>query len=219
MHRALRLSTVAAASLLAAASASASFEADAQNDFLPSYTGVHAGDLDVLFAYGVWNPQTQLFSFGGTMSSPIGTTTGAVYVWGIDRGAGTERFVSGSPSVGQGVFFDSIISLNPTTQAYVVNLLNGTTFALAASAVVISGNTITVNVSAANLPGTGRSFDQYGWNLWPRGPGISGNAAISDFAPDASTPRVVSVVPEPASVAMLLAGALAVFGIARRRSA
>jgi PEP-CTERM motif len=213
-----RLRTLVAAPLLglAANSVFALGAPDPQNDFLPTYTGVHAGDLDVLFAYGLYNAGTQSFTFGATMSAPIGTTAGALYVWGFDRGAGTERFVTGTPSVGAGVFFDSVLVLTNTGSA-TVNLLNGTTFTLAAGAVDISGNSITATVPAADLPSRGRSLDQYGWNLWPRLG--AGNAAISDFAPDASTPIVATVVPEPATAALLLAGGLALLTARRRKTA
>lgn len=219
-RQAAALTTFAALSAFSTLGAAQGFAPDPQGDFLPTFTGPHNGDLDVLFAYGLWNPGTQMFSFGGVLSAPIGTTAGALYVWGIDRGTGTERLAAGTPSVGHGVFFDSIISLSPGTGAYAVNLLNGTVFQLAASNVTIAGTTIIVDVPLADLPTKGRAPDQYGWNLWPRNG--AGNAAISDFAPDASTPRVVSVVssvPEPAGWALMLAGGAALLGLARCRRA
>jgi hypothetical protein len=217
LRRAATLALFSTLSAFSTVGAAQGFAPDAQGDFLATYSGPHNGDLDVLFAYGLWNPGTQMFSFGGVLSAPVGTTAGALYVWGIDRGTGTERLAAGSPSVGQGVFFDSVISLNPSAGAYSVNLLNGTVFTLAASSVSIVANTITVNVPLADLPGMGRTPDQYGWNLWPRFG--AGNTAISDFAPDASTPRVASVVPEPASWALMASGGAVLLGLARRRRA
>jgi hypothetical protein len=219
-RRSLRSAAVAAAlagvAALCAAPARA-FAPDLQGDFLPTYTGPQGGDLDVLFAYGLWDPARDVFSFGGVMSAPIGTTAGALYVWGIDRGAGTERFVGASPSIGAGVYFDSVVVLDPTHSVYTVNLFNGTSIALDAAAVEVRGNTIVVDVPAADLPTMGRDFAQYGWNLWPRLG--AGNAAVSDFAPDAATPRVVTVsaVPEPASFALMLAGGALVAGARLRR--
>jgi hypothetical protein len=62
------------------------------------------------------------------------------------------------------------------------------------------------------LPSMGLAFAGYGWNLWPRDGTVTGNAAISDFAPDASD-DAASAVPEPASLATLGAG-LALVGAA-----
>jgi hypothetical protein len=215
MHFHLRHALAAPLIALAAGPALALGAADPQGDFLSTYVGPKGGDLDVLFAYGTFDAASQTFEFGATMSAPIGTTAGSTYVWGIDRGAGTERFVSGSPSVGAGVFFDSVLVLT-NSGGGTVNLLNGTTFTLASGAVTISGNTIVAHVPAVDLPSQGQgAFGTYGWNLWPRNG--AGNAAISDFAPDASTPKVISVVPEPSSVALLLGGGALLLGVARRR--
>ena len=171
----------------------------------------------MLVAYGIYDAGSQSFEFGATMSAPIGTTAGASYVWGIDRGAGTERFVGGTPSVGASVFFDVVLALTPAGVGSVRNLLAGDPgpFTLAPGAVTISGNTIVAHVPVADLPSQGRAFGAYGWNLWPRDG--NGNATISDFAPDAATPRVVSMVPEPATAALWLAGGLLMIGLRRLR--
>jgi len=210
--------SLAAVLALSASVAQASFVPDAQGDFLGTYTGTQAGDLDVLFAYGVYNAPTQTFSFGATMAAPLGTTAGALYVWGIDRGAGTQRFLAGSPSVGAGVFFDSVLLYNAGTGAAQLNLFNGQpALTLAAGTVVANGNSLTATLSASLLPSTGRSAAEYGWNFWPR-LGAGQNAQISDFAPNASTPMVVTTVPEPASAMLLLGGLGALLAARRRRS-
>ncbi len=203
---------VAALALAFSGSAFAAPINDPIGDFLPTYTGPKGGDLDVVKAE-VTLVGNNSFNFFAQLNGNIGTTPGAIYVFGLDRGAGTEGFVGGTPSVGAGVFFDSVVVINPNGTG-TVNLLGlgggATNFTVAA----LSGNTFSFNLLASMFPSQGRALADYGWNLWPRD-GAGNNAQISDFAPDASTPRV-SAVPVPPT-ALLLGLGLIALGVTRRR--
>ena len=172
---------------------------DPVGDFLPTYIGVKGGDLDVLKAE-VTLIGKSTFNFFAQLNGAIGTTPGGFYVFGLDRGAGTERFVGGMPSTGAGVFFESVVIINPNGTG-TVNLLGMGGGATAFTVAALSGNSFSFNLAASLFPTQGRALTDYGWNLWPRDPG-AGNTHIADFAPDASTPRV-TVVPEPATVVLL----------------
>jgi hypothetical protein len=201
--------------LLATTGNSVAFAAtsDPLGDFLPTYTGTQGGDLDVV-SIDVRRSMTD-FTLNATLAANIGTTAGALYVWGIDRGQGTARFVGATPSVGAGVLFDSVVVLRPDGTGNFVDLINGAnSFALAPGAVTSSGNMISGLVSIAALPSTGFAAADYTFNLWPRLTGIAGTPGISDFAPDAS--NIGSVVPEPASWALMIAG-FGLTGAALRR--
>jgi len=117
------------------------------------------------------------------------------------------------PSVGAGVFFDSVVIINPSGSG-TINLLGlgggATNFTVAA----LSGNSFSFNLAASLFPTQGRALANYGWNLWPRDG--NGNAHISDFAPDASTPRVTAVPVAP--TAALLGLGLIGLVVTRRRN-
>lgn len=195
---------------------------DPVGDFLPTYlgSGRPAGaDLDVVAAEVIYHPASHRFEFIGTMAGAIGSTAAIgtespLYVWGVDRGQGTERFLAGSPAIGDGVAFDSVVILRPNGTAS-VNLfgLGGGAINLPAGTALISGNTISAFLDESLLPSLGRDFSDYTWNLWPRfGAGL--NSQISDFSPneaagavDAANARVT--VPEPSTLALLGIGTLA----------
>lgn len=198
---------------------------DPVGDFLPTYlsSGRPVGaDLDVVAAEVIYHSATRRFEFIGTMAGAIGTTAaiGAespLYVWGVDRGQGTERFLAGSPAIGDGVAFDSVVILRPNGTAS-VNLfgLGGGATNLPAGTALISGNTISAFLDEALLPSLGRGFGDYTWNLWPRF-GAGQNSQISDFSPneasggvDAANARVT--LPEPTTLALLGIGTLALVG-------
>lgn len=183
---------------------------DPVNDFLPSYTGSHNGDLDVVSSFVNYNPGTDTFFFSGTMEAAIGTTASAFYVWGVDRGTGTARFGPLAP----GVLFDSVVIFRLDGTA-TVNRFDGTDN-LPAGTATFAGNTIQGSISGALLASTGFDKTAYTWNLWPRDGSQAGTAAISDFAPDNSNAGV-TVVPEPSTVALLALGLGALGMIARRR--
>ncbi len=185
---------------------------DSYNDFLPSYTaGPANGDLDVIAAAAFYDGVEKTFSFSTILADTVGSTTGALYVWGIDRGLGTERFLAGSPSVGAGVFFDSVLILGADGTGQFNDLINGTVTMLDPGSIKIAGLAVTVENLPLELfaPGTsGFESDPslYTWNLWPR-VGLGQNNQISDFAPDGSNLGFqVTAVPEPQTYAMLLAG-------------
>jgi hypothetical protein len=173
----------------------------------------------------IYHPGSHQFEFIGTLAGAIGTTpaVGAespLYVWGLDRGQGTERFLAGDPAIGDGVAFDSVVILRPDGTA-TINLfgLGGGVTNVLAGAAFVNGNTISAAIDETLLPSRGKDFSDYTWNLWPRfGAGL--NAQISDFLPneaagntDAANARVT--VPEPSSLALLGIGALAL--VRRRR--
>ena len=190
---------------------------DPVGDFLPTYvaSGRPTGaDLDVVAAEVIYHPGSHQFEFIGTLAGAIGTTPAnqvsgesVLYVWGVDRGAGTERFLAGTPSIGDGVAFDSVVILRPDGTGTVNRIVGGGMTNLATGTVLISGNTISAFLDETLLPSQGKDFSDYTWNLWPRfGAGL--NAQISDFSPnevsgaiDAANARVT--VPEPSSLALL----------------
>ena len=202
---------------LIATGAQAQGIADAAGDFLPTYTGPQNGDVDVVGAFVGYNPGSDTFSFSGSFAGAVGTTAGAFYVWGLDRGTGTERFVTGSPSVGVGVKFDAVVFLRPDGTARVTTFAGavGTGVEIGAGTATIAGNTISGSISGALLGSTGFAKSDYTWNLWPR-IGATNNT-ISDFAPD-GTNVPVAVVPEPATYALMGLG-LGFVGLVRRRGA
>ena len=128
----------------------------------------------------------------GTHAARIGTTPGAAYVWGIDRGAGTELLTELDPPAGEGVTFDAVVILLPDVTGSFIDLAGGgAPQPLDPSSVDISGRTISVSLPRSLLPSQGLDFADYRYNLWPRfapgGVDPGDNTQISDFAPDAST--------------------------------
>ncbi len=204
---------LAAASLALASSFAAAGAVDAAGDFLPSFTGAHGADLDVLSANVLYNPNAHIFSLSATMAGSIGTTPGGIYVWGVNRGLGTAGFASIGAT---NVLFDMVIIVNADGSGRVNDLSGGglPAFNFGAGTAQILGDSFSLDLADTRLPGRGFTVDQYTWNLWPRDSRVAGTAAISDFAPDNG--NFATTVPEPASAALALLGIAMLAGVRRR---
>jgi hypothetical protein len=208
--------TALAASLLALAGVAQAGAVDAANDFIPTFTGRHGGDLDVLSANVDYNVNSHVFSLMSTVGANIGTTAGGFYVWGVNRGAGTARFANIGAT---GVLFDMVVVINQDGSVAVNDLVGGVpSFTLGAGSAHFSGATMTLDLDDSHLLSRGFSQANYTWNLWPRDPrGTVGTAAISDFAPD-NTNFATNVVPEPTSALLAMAGLGLVLVSGRRKA-
>lgn len=171
---------------------------DATGDFLSSFVGTKGADLDVKTAELRYDGS--LFSFSTTLNGPIGTTQGALYVLGLDRGKGTARF---GTTFAPGILFDEVIIVPAAGAASVRDLITNQTTVLASDAISIIGDTLNFRFSTSQATTQGFSPVDYTWAFWPRN-GLGSNSQISDFAPDSANARVTVVnVPEPTTFALL----------------
>ncbi len=216
-------SPIVQASAIAAAVTLSAFAAHAA-PFLPSYTGPASQALD-LSSISVTFDGTN-FDLASTSFAPISSApAGSLFVWGVDRGAGTARFVTAmptatNPSIGSNVLFDAVLAITPATGRAVVNLLNGTAIPLSAADLTISGDTINALLPASLLPSNGFAPSAYTFDLWPR-VGAGQNSQIAQFAGVTNSVNPINIgatlVPEPGSLA-ILGGILSLFAFVLRRT-
>jgi hypothetical protein len=210
----MRLSrpTFAAIALLALPLSSHALDGitDRPGDFLATFAGSSAStDLDVLSASVFYNAGTDVFTLTATMSGAVGSTATGLYVWGVNRGAGTPGFAANGIT---GVRFDRVILLRPDGTGTVAGA-----GALPGGSVMLSGNTITATVSGSLLPSTGFANKlDYTWNLWPRDSAFAGFTAISDFAPGNAN-FTATPVPEPSTTVLSMLGLGGLLAWRRRR--
>jgi len=212
----VRCSLAALALLTFAGAASAASVSDPDNDFLASFTGSQAGDLDIRNVTATFDGAS--VTLRATLDGTVGGSPGSLFVWGINRGGGTPRLSFGMPSIGGDVLFDSVAVFFPdgTARAVTFNAMGAPTITPLANAVTVLGNTITGTVPIALLPGNGFAPEDYVYTLWTRlrvNPAMDGtNAEVADFGP-----AIRASVPEPASWATMIIGFGLVGGTMRSR--
>src|SRR3954452_1763225 len=88
---------------------------DPAGDILPTYTGVVLPGMDVRAHRVAFEGDRVVFY--GRMAGPIAPTQaiGALYLFGLDRGTGTARFLgpASPPIIGPHVLWDSVLRINP----------------------------------------------------------------------------------------------------------
>jgi len=213
--RALTTCGLAAAALGTAATTAAAQVGqftDPAGDLLSSYTGPRNADLDVLS--GAFQYNGSAFLFSALLAGPLGSTPGALYVWGVNRGMGTARFSPALPNT-ENILFDAVVVLTAGGTSSVRDLLTGAVSTLGVAEVNFIGGSLFARVGAGLLPSTGFAPSAYTANLWPR-VGVGNNNQIADFAPD-NRNIAVATVPEPATLVLLAPFAAGFLFLARRR--
>lgn len=207
--RMINLLATASLFLAPATAASATTVMDPEGDFIGTYTDPENGDLDILSASATFNGTS--FTLSSTQDDTIGTTAGSLFVWGINRGTGTARLTFGTPSVGAGVLFDSVVVMLPDGTLRVVTIppAGPPTITVIPAGVTISGNMLSATVPLSLLFSSGFAPEDYTFSLWSRArvnPAVDGtNAEIADFAPDQGS-FMANVVPEPSTWLSMILG-------------
>lgn len=211
LSRACLLAAMGIVPVLAPAGLAAQSQ-DVEGDFLPTYAGPRNADLDVRAVRFTYDGAST-FHLGSTSFGAIGTTPGAAFVWGVDRGDGRSTFASlGLPEIR----FDFLAALIPDGTSFYVDLVSGQQGIIAPGAVRFAGAELEVMLSADLLGSHGLAPTAFTANLWPRSAPVFRDDVISDFAPDDRNIAVV-VTPEPATLVLSGTGLLALGAAARRR--
>ncbi len=196
------------AGALTAAPAFAATITDPIGDFVGSYTGAGNGDLDIVGASARLDGVNLRLT--ATVDGAVGASTGSLYVFGINRGAGLPRF--GIP-----IAFDALAVLftNGASRTVTFPTAGAPTITALAGAVTVDGSNISALIPLSLLPPNGFSIEEYSFTAWsrlrvnPASDGLIGE--VADYAGPLS-----ASVPEPAAWAMLIAG-FAALGLALRR--
>jgi hypothetical protein len=198
--------TALIATALALATGFAQAATDPAGDFLPSFTGTAVPALDLLSADVSFDPEANSFTLHARAAGPIAGAANVAFVFGFDRGGAVNQPFG---PIGFGdVRFNSAVTL----RADGTGTLGGNALAAA-----ISGNDIFAVVPASLLPGNGRAPADFTWALWAVDTGVAGLPRNADFLQSGNF-AVAVPVPEPGSLALMLAGLGSVGLLARRRS-
>jgi len=205
----MRLCSFAAGALflVSATVAPAQSVVDPAGDFLAGYTGAHNPDLDILSANVSFDGMNFLLS--STQAGAVGSSTGSIFVWGVDRGSGAARLAAGTPSYG--VLFDSVVVMFPdgTLRVVTIPTAGAPTITNIAGGVSVIGDSLSASVPLSLLSSAGLAPLDYDFTLWWRlrvNPALDGaSSEIADFAPNAGALSAVAV-PEPATWLSLLLG-------------
>lgn len=212
-----KLAALAALAVIAGAPPTAhAAVTDAAGDFLATYTGPQAGDLDLLEVDAVLGASD--VGFRAVLNGNVGTTAGGFVAFGVNRGAGSAGlFQVNDPKIGAHALHDAIVLLRPNLTGTVVLIGAGgaLTFTnLAAGAITVSGDTISGLVPLSLLPANGFATTDYTYVAWTRS-GQGSNALVADFAPGSTT--FTASVPEPTAWGLMILGFAGVGAAIRRR--
>jgi hypothetical protein len=162
---------------------------------LSTYTGPKDGDVEIASASATIDGADLVLS--ATADAPIGTTPGAVYVWGVNTVGASAPAPFAAEGFGN-VLFNNAIAASP-----------------GGAGVTVVGDTITDAIALSSLKDVAISPEQFGISLWPVvGSGFSG---FAEFAPGNGTFTPSLAVPEPANWALMIVG-IAGVGVAMRAS-
>ncbi|HVK08920.1 MAG TPA: hypothetical protein VM597_09110 [Gemmataceae bacterium] len=168
--------------------------------FVPKTPGVVSGGMDVVAHEVVLLAEQERMVFYGKMAGSVAATQdeGGLYLFGVDRGLGTTRFLNPPnfpPEIGPNVKWDLIVAVRANGTGFVNNPLTGVLTPLDPSHFQINGDELTASIPlSAMMPAATRPPSEWTYNLWPRN-GIGSNLQVSDLAPDDGNSPVQVVAP------------------------
>lgn len=179
---------------------------DPAYDLLPTFTGTPSAALDLIEADVVFDSSSDTFSIQARTLGPIGDAPTGAFVFGFNRG-GAANQPFGAIGFGD-ISFNAVALLRSDGTGNV---------GITPVDVLVHGNTISALLQASLLPSQGAAPQDFSWALWPVDLSVAGLSRNADFI---STSNLsVSAVPEPTSLALLLAGLVGVGATVRSRCA